>query len=263
MIFLGIIPAGSTDTIAYCLHGTTDIKTCIIHIVLGQTTGLDISSISNDKEILKFYASVVAYGYLGDIAYENDAYRFLGPRRYEYVGFKKIMMNRGYDVEVLVQKEPSNRVDCDRKCFENCSVCFKSDDDNEEAVSEDQFKKITGKFFMVNSANISCACDRSPSGFSPHCHLGDGYMHLILVRHGSIWQNIKLLLKMSSGKGQIAEYPFVELHRTKKIHVKALNGTSLGSLTDSMQPISTGPSKTNSVWNCDGEVVQDTDVIVR
>lgn len=177
------------------------------------------------------------------------------------------MKNRGYDAEILVQKEPSNRKDCDKKCYEDCRVCRKSGGDAEVPAAdddEDQFKKITGKFFMVNSANISCACDRSPSGFSPTCHLGDGYMHLILVRHGSIWQNIKLLLKMSSGKGEISEYPFVELHRTKKIHVKALNGTgSMGSLADSMQPITIGPNKNCSVWNCDGEVVQETDVMVR
>lgn len=72
---LGIIPAGSTDTIAYCLHGTTDIKTCIIHIVLRQTTGLDLSSVSNDKGIIKFYASIMSYGYLGDLMLESENLR--------------------------------------------------------------------------------------------------------------------------------------------------------------------------------------------
>lgn len=211
---------------------------------------------------MKFYASVVAYGYLGDIAYENDAYRFLGPRRYEYVGFKKVVGNRGYEAEVHVLEEPPNRTDCDIKCCENCHVCS-TPDDALVPEDEEQYKKITGKFLMVNCANISCACDRSPSGFSPHCHLGDGYIHLILVRHGSIWQNVKLLLRMSSGKKQISEFPFVEVHRTKKIHFKAINGTSMGSITDSTQPLALGPTRYSSVWNCDGEVVQDTDVMVR
>lgn len=256
------------------MHGTTDVKTCIIHIVLGQTTGLDISSISNDRGLIKFYASVVAYGYLGDIAFENDQYRFLGPRRYEYVGFKKILANRGYDVEVLLHQESETQdKNCDNevKCYENCNICSTPgyNDDNSNVImkssngSDEKYKRITGKFFMVNSANISCACDRSPSGFSPYCHLGDGYMHLILVRHGGFFQNIKLLLKLSSKKGQIAEFPFVELYKTKKFFFKALNGNSQGSLTDSTQPISVGPDRQTSVWNCDGEVVQDTDVLVR
>jgi len=33
---VGIIPGGSTDTMAYCFHGTTDIRTAILHIILGE-----------------------------------------------------------------------------------------------------------------------------------------------------------------------------------------------------------------------------------
>jgi ceramide kinase len=270
LVFLGIIPAGSTDTIAYCLHGTTDIKTCIIHVVLGQTTGLDISSVSNNKGLLKFYASVIAYGFLGDIANENDQYRFLGPKRYEYVGLKKFLLNRGYDMDLHILQEPedvnySTDLNCDTKeikCFENCNVCSEI---NALVASEEEekYKRITGRFFMVNCANISCACERSPSGFSPFCHLGDGKIHLILVRHGSMWQNLKLLLKMSSKNGHISQFPFVELYKTRKVFFKALNGTSVASLTDSTQPISTNINKNSSVWNCDGEVLQESDVIVR
>lgn len=163
-----------------------------------------------------------------------------------------------------ILEEPPNRTDCDIKCYENCSVCSKPDDGPSTLTEgQEHFKRITGKFLMINCANISCACDRSPSGFSPTCHLGDGYIHLILVRHGSILNNVKLLLRMASGKKEISELPFVEVHRTKKIYVKAINGTSMGSITDSTQPLPLGPNKYSSVWNCDGEVVQDTDVMVR
>lgn len=170
---LGIIPAGSTDTIAYCLHGTTDIKTCIIHIVLGQTTGLDLSSVSNDKGIIKFYASVMSYGYLGDLLYESEKLRWLGPRRYEFSGFKKIFRNRGYDVELHLLQDPDKNIcsevitNCDAqekvKCLENCSTCSNVDEDGKPS-SEEKFKRVSGKYFMVNGANISCACSRSPAG---------------------------------------------------------------------------------------------------
>lgn len=32
---VGVIPGGSTDTVAYSLHGTTDIMTSVLHIILG------------------------------------------------------------------------------------------------------------------------------------------------------------------------------------------------------------------------------------
>lgn len=120
---IGIIPAGSTDTVAYCLNGTTDIKTSIIHIILGQTNGLDISSVyrncadsgsggssqvqpANDLKIsdnntfdsstaghartrpqlLKLYASVLSYGFLGDVTFDSENYRWMGPKRYDYSG---------------------------------------------------------------------------------------------------------------------------------------------------------------------------------
>lgn len=271
---LGIIPAGSTDTIAYCLHGTTDIKTCIIHIVLGQTTGLDISSVSNDKGIIKFYASVMSYGYLGDLLYESESLRWLGPRRYEYSGFKKIMRNRGYDVEILLLQDPETDnpsdviTNCDAsdkiKCYEKCSTCSANDAElKPSGDGNEKYKRVSGKFFMVNGANISCACSRSPSGMSPYAHLGDGYVDVIVVRHGSLWKNLKLLLTLSSADGEIASLPFVELYRTRKFYIKALNSSSDGSLTDSTQPIPLTPNKYNSVWNCDGEILQETNVMVR
>lgn len=95
---IGIIPAGSTDTVAYCLNGTTDIKTSIIHIILGQSSGLDISSVyrngsgENDgrqPQLLKLYASVMSYGFLGDVTMDSENYRWMGPKRYDYSGWFK------------------------------------------------------------------------------------------------------------------------------------------------------------------------------
>lgn len=271
---LGIIPAGSTDTISYCLHGTTDIKTCIIHIALGQTTGLDISSVSNDKGIMKFYASVMSYGYLGDLLYESESLRWLGPRRYDYSGFKKILRNRGYDVELMILQDPKTTnesdviTDCDEsdkiKCFENCSTCSAKDLESKRSGDENEkYKRVQAKVFMLNSANISCACKRSPAGMAPYAHLGDGFLNVIVVRHGSLWKNLKLLLTLSSADGEIEKLPFVEFYRTKKFHFKAMNGSSERSLADSTQPISISTSKEFSMWNCDGEIIQETDVTVR
>lgn len=35
-------------------------------------------------------------------------------------------------------------------------------------------------------------------GFSPHCHVGDGCVDVILVRHTSFFNNIRMLLRLSS-----------------------------------------------------------------
>lgn len=130
---LGIIPAGSTDTVAYCLNGTCDVRTIVLNIVLGQVNGLDLSSVSNQNGLLKFYASVMSYGFLGDVAVESEKFRWMGPKRYDYsgiyrifpfdclkvqfsdflfslysiLGFKKLIRNRGYEGEISIAVDPS------------------------------------------------------------------------------------------------------------------------------------------------------------
>lgn len=246
---IGVIPAGSTDTVAYCINGTTDICTNVLNIVLGQINGLDLSSVSTVNGVVKFYASVMSYGFLGDVAVESEKFRWMGPKRYDYSGFKKLLLNRGYEGEITMELAPvHNEPSKGPKCVENCPMCDKNvnknklmsvinlngdidsvdncngqlfrkneirvdeqnekleklknvlDNNNDVNINENsnRTKVINGKFFMVNGANISCACARSPNGLSKYCHLCDGYIDLILVRHTSFVNNIKFLLSMSS-----------------------------------------------------------------
>jgi ceramide kinase len=34
---VGVVPGGSTDAVAYCMHGTNDVQTAVLHIILGTT----------------------------------------------------------------------------------------------------------------------------------------------------------------------------------------------------------------------------------
>lgn len=83
---IGVIPSGSTDTVAYSLHGTTDVQTAAIHIIFGDSTGLDISSVHDEQTLLRLYASALSYGYLGDVIRDSEKFRWMGPQRYEYSG---------------------------------------------------------------------------------------------------------------------------------------------------------------------------------
>ncbi|KXJ69770.1 hypothetical protein RP20_CCG025907 [Aedes albopictus] len=345
---IGIIPAGSTDTVAYCLNGTTDIKTSIIHIILGQTHGLDISSVyrnSDDKggggdinpaqtnddskgsgsdtlggsapkisnraerrpQLLKLYASVLSYGFLGDVTLESENYRWMGPKRYDYSGAKKFFRNRGYsgDITIHMENDVIDDVRVDRnnphdgvRCMENCQRCQDASTKSANPIDCDtQEVTVSGKFLMVNGANISCACSRSPQGFNPYCHLGDGYLDLILVRHTSFFNNIRLLMAMSSKTKKISDLPFVEIYRTKKFSFKGRvvtahqgHGHDNGAIDDELdQTGTTSASSASTVdvanstvtagrtaagglkednkllskWNCDGEILMDTNITVE
>nr|CAI5827655.1 unnamed protein product [Callosobruchus analis] len=232
---VGIIPGGSTDTIAYCIHGTTDPTTAVLQIIFGDSVGLDLVSVYDEHTLLRLYASVLSYGYLGDVAYHSDQYRWMGPHRYDYSGFKKLVMNKGYQGEIAIHSE-STKVE-EVLCRENCSRCESS----KKACDVDfKWHTVSGKFFMVSGANISCACSRSPKGIAPYTHLGDGMVHLVLVKHTSVFNNIRLLLRLSSSDSTIDDLPFVQTYSAREFCFRAVNA--------------------RSKWNCDGEVQHQTNI---
>ncbi|XP_032595876.1 ceramide kinase isoform X2 [Drosophila grimshawi] len=133
---VAIIPAGSTDTIVYSMHGTADVRTAAIYVLLGQRRGLDVCSVSNNRSLLRFCASVLSYGYLGDVAATSEQYRWMGTKRYEYSGIKAFISNRGYDAELQLLEEPTESaamtpqspvsplLDDQRSvCYANCARC--------------------------------------------------------------------------------------------------------------------------------------------
>lgn len=58
----------------------------MLHIIFGNSLGLDLVSVYDEQNLLRLYASVLSYGYLGDVAYHSDQYRWMGPRRYDFSG---------------------------------------------------------------------------------------------------------------------------------------------------------------------------------
>ncbi|XP_059609819.1 ceramide kinase [Phlebotomus argentipes] len=248
-----IIPAGSTNTVAFCLHGTDDPVTSALHLILGLRSDLDLCSVSCGDET-RLYASVLSYGYLGDIARESERLRWMGPRRYDYSGLRKFFRNRGYRGEVSVLPDISDPTAETPKCFDECDRCASVEHDGATT-----WHVIRGKFFMVSGANISCACRRSPAGMSPTCHLGDGCVDVIVVQHTNILNNLRLLLRLSSRHGGVSDLPFVRVVRARAFHFRTAGADDIAS--GSTQPIAC--DERVSVWNCDGEVLLQRDAFVR
>lgn len=330
---VAIIPAGSTDTVAYSLHGTADVRTAAIHLILGQRRGVDICSVRNREGVIRFCASVLSYGYLGDVAAKSERYRWMGTKRYEFAGVKTFLTNNCYEAELRVLQpihdkklnvvaaareadaSGDNVATDDTICYANCTRCdaaaiaqaalatkrvlmqkdilagvivptrvaddelpsssnasLKSCEDGNDVQSnktnylevaaaatelrdekmcvassnetmdfddmkhidltgcdnnselacdavdvkcasetknktESEWKTITGKFFMISGANITCACTRSPNGVARYSHLGDGHLDLILVRKTSLLNNVRLLINLMGRSGDIVSAP--------------------------------------------------------
>ncbi|CAB4065083.1 CERK [Lepeophtheirus salmonis] len=154
-IRVGIIPAGSTDALALSLHGTRDVLTCVLHILLGDGRNVDLTAIyTKDQEgsyILDRYSmAMVSYGYFGDLLKRSENYRWMGPKRYDYCGREE-----NYTDSII--------------CSESCQVC-----ENTTTMDLDSgiiSKMITGRFMAITVATLTCACEKTPNGISPFSHL--------------------------------------------------------------------------------------------
>lgn len=220
---IGIIPAGSTDTIVYSLHGTADVQTAAIHLVLGLSRGLDVCSVRNRDGLIRFCTSIMGYGYLGDVAATSEKYRWMGVKRYEYTGVKAFLANRGYEAEIRLLCDNDGDKQCTESsihkinvCGVDCVQCAESSDPSrgnvntlsrelypEDELESQQWRIIKGKFFMISGSNISCACTRSPNGIAKYCHSGDGFMHLVLVRKTRFLNNLKFVKETMARNGDI------------------------------------------------------------
>lgn len=281
---IAVIPGGSTDCIAYCLNGTSDRKTAAIYAVLGDRSGLDVCSVHSSSGLCRYFLSLLGYGFLGDVLKESEKHRWMGPKRYDYAGFLKVLKNRRYYCEITMTKSPG-RAGTGPKCRDNCQVCkepvevrkesktryresnlaaIRNElklDSEEKKIPEREEVTVRGKYFIVGCANISCACERSPNGVAPHCHIGDGSMNVLLFKPRNLVDVLRLLLRSKSKNENeaLSDLPFIEIYKASELKVKALD-KNLEALES---PELGGRCPGASVWNCDGELVPDSNLFVK
>eukprot|EP00111_Clytia_hemisphaerica_P021312 TCONS_00062731-protein len=225
-IIMGIIPAGSTDTVIYCTTGCNDPVTAALQIVLGDELPMDVCSVWHDDDLFKYSISLMAYGYFGDIIRESEKLRWIGPKRYDFAGFKRFMVNKSYEGEVTFRSaNPPQIISAQQEqCKQGCKRCSTFVDDED---TQGEWQTISGRFISVLAANISCRCAKSSTGISPHAHIGDGEIDLILVRKTTRANYLHHLIKISEKTTDNFDFSFIEVHRVKEFRFRPLNSTSI------------------------------------
>ncbi|EDO43299.1 predicted protein, partial [Nematostella vectensis] len=114
---IGIIPAGSTDVIAFSGLGTNDPTTAAINIALGPSQSLDICSLESANRLVRFAFSL-AYGFLGDVLKSSEQSRWLGPKRYKWAAVKRMCRLKSYEVEInyLVSTDTESHPRDEQRC---------------------------------------------------------------------------------------------------------------------------------------------------
>ncbi|KAM8973802.1 ceramide kinase isoform 2-T2 [Pelodytes ibericus] len=283
---IGIIPAGSTDCVCFATVGINDPVTSALHIILGDSQPLDVCAVHRKKMFLKYSVSLLGYGFYGDVVRGSEKNRWLGPVRYDFAGFKTFLSHHSYEGTVSFQpaKWAAGSPFDKTLCISGCSICRQSCkqlDDHQRAQAcclehnEENWTTIKGKFMAINAANMSCACPRSPKGLSPSAHLADGAADLILVRKCSRLQFLRHLIRHTNNEDQF-DFPFVEVYRVKTLqftpkHFEEEDAESTDLRISGKKNFaqictdhpSCGCNVVNSIWNVDGETLDQTAIEMR
>uniref|UniRef100_A0A8D1T3D7 Ceramide kinase n=1 Tax=Sus scrofa TaxID=9823 RepID=A0A8D1T3D7_PIG len=282
---IGIIPAGSTDCVCYSTVGTNDAETSALHIILGDSLSMDVSSVHHGGTLLRYFVSLLGYGFYGDLIKDSEKKRWMGLVRYDFSGLKTFLSHHCYEGTVsFLPAQHAVGSPRDRKpCRAGCFVCRQSRQQLEEEQKRslyglesteevEEWKVICGQFLAINATNMSCACPRSPRGLSPAAHLGDGSSDLILIRKCSRFNFLRFLVRHTN-QGDQFDFTFVEVYRVKKFQfvsktagdedssVEGRGKKRFGQLCSDHPPCSCAAS--SSSWNCDGEVLNSSAVEVR
>lgn len=102
---VGVIPAGSTDAVAFGVTGTNDPVTSTVHIIFGKQVDIDVTAIHNndsdqETQLIRYATTLLGYGFFGDVLVDSETNRWMGPKRYDWAGFKKILGHRLYNGEI-------------------------------------------------------------------------------------------------------------------------------------------------------------------
>lgn len=247
---VGIIPAGSTDTVAYSTTGTKDALTASLNVVLGRSIGIDALSVHCGNTFVRYNVSLLGYGFYGSLIAKSESLRWMGPRRYDWLGFKNFLSLEVYygELTYLPVSNKYGKPGDGIYCTENCSRC---DEDTSLSQKSNELRvTVRDRFVAINSFLISCRCTKSPIGPAPYAHLGNGFSDLIIVRECSRLKFLQHLLRCASYDDHF-DFDFVETVRVSEFSFTELPIDSSSAIPDTNEHL------TNELipWNCDGEPI--------
>eukprot|EP00127_Corallochytrium_limacisporum_P003694 Clim_evm26s152 gene=Clim_evmTU26s152 len=248
---MGLIAAGSTNTMVWSSTGMDSPTMSAIQIVLGERHNLDLGKVTsvNTGKVLCHAATLMGYGFFGDVLKGSEEYRWMGPVRYGFSGFKRFLFGvKPYHARLKL-KDPQSMTIKQKQCKYVCSVCNEPDAQllrPGQSTSKEKLveRVIEDDFLCINAVNVSCMCQAAPTGMSPWAHLNDGYIDLILVKNAYRMQYLNHLVRLA-GKFDHMDMSFVDVYKVKEFTVHMPEDSE------------------KSVWNCDGEIIHEPDVKIE
>lgn len=267
-IKIGVIPAGSTDALVCTTTGENSPVTSALLIAMGAEIGVDVASIHSGERLVRYSSGFLSYGFFGDNIKASEKFRWMGPLRYNWTGWQTFLKHHVYEGELklLVQPETTDAnydpAGTDR-CRAGCEVCHTAPGDiplqvlNTSDVNVENkpyWLGIQGHFLSVSCALMANRCARSTAGVAPTAHLGNGLMDVVLVSQCSRRNFLRFLVALANSETcSPFKFPFVHCFRASCFEF-------VPKTPDSSDD---GTVKHTGSWQCDGELLPETSLLVR
>ncbi|XP_077304248.1 ceramide kinase-like protein isoform X2 [Lithobates pipiens] len=254
---LGIIPAGTTNVLAYSLHGIRHYVTAALHIIMGNIQLVDACTFSSGPKLLRFGFSSM-FGFGGRTLALAEKHRWMpSSQRRDFAVIKTLANLKPESCELSflpISHQSSFHGEHKKKKDENCV----------EPESKDQWQHIQGQLLNVSIMAIPCLCSMAPRGLAPNTRLNDGTMSLIVVRNTSRQEFVKHLKRYASLKNQF-NFPFVETYLVKEVKLQTRStGCDSKDKHEENGEAHYVSSEDVHPWNIDGDLLEtSSEVHVR
>ncbi|XP_059822784.1 ceramide kinase-like protein [Hypanus sabinus] len=255
---LGIIPAGSTNVLAYSVHGINHPGTAAMHIIMGNLQEVDVCTFSTHGRLLRFGFSGM-FGFGGRTLALAEKYRWMPPKeRREFAVIRTLANLKSEDCELLFL--PSKNTD-----LEEQGGIRNTDGTNaeEQCNDEEKWRSMQGTFLNINVMAIPCLCSMAPRGLAPNTRLNNGSMSLTAVRNCIRADFIKHLKRYGSAKNQF-NFPFVETYTVQEVKIQLriksrwVDETSEEKADSSSHCPSVTSLNGSCPWNIDGDLMEES-----
>ncbi|EGD77318.1 hypothetical protein PTSG_08413 [Salpingoeca rosetta] len=176
---VGIIPAGSTNTVARSCYGTDEPLTCALHAIRGKELRMDACRVQGsvaDQEVWTTYAlNFVSNGFFSETLRISENCRCCGPPRYQFAGIQAFLRNKSFRARVSRTH---------------------GDSDMNNSVTD------TIDYAIIGLALMPLKTPDSKLGLVPHAIPGSGEMHQLLLKKTGRFNLLRFLTRTASNGTQ-------------------------------------------------------------
>ncbi|KAM4698170.1 ceramide kinase-like protein [Rhinophrynus dorsalis] len=245
---LGIIPAGSTNVLAYSLHGVRHTVTAALHIIMGNLQPVDACTFSSNNKLLRFGFSSM-FGFGGRTLALTEKHRWMPSNQRREFAVLRTLTNlkpESCEISFLPLQNQHFTLHGDHK---------KKKVNAEQSDSKDQWQHIQGQLLNVSIMAIPCLCSMAPRGLAPNTRLNDGTMALIIARNTTRQEFVRHLKRYATLKNQF-NFPFVETYLVEEVKLRTRNKHRCSSSTfEQTEDVHTVSTEDSHPWNIDGDLM--------